>query len=43
MTTVHNLGFPRIGARRELKFALEAYWKGELSRDGGEDVYHMAI
>ncbi|TFW16593.1 5-methyltetrahydropteroyltriglutamate--homocysteine S-methyltransferase [Duganella callida] len=33
MTTVHNLGFPRIGARRELKFALEAYWKGESSRD----------
>ena len=33
MTTVHNLGFPRIGARRELKFALEAYWRGESSRD----------
>ncbi|WBU53354.1 5-methyltetrahydropteroyltriglutamate--homocysteine S-methyltransferase [Paracoccus sp. SCSIO 75233] len=24
-----NLGFPRIGARRELKKAVEAYWKGE--------------
>lgn len=23
MTRIHNLGFPRIGARRELKFALE--------------------
>src|SRR5471030_172198 len=33
MTTVHNLGFPRIGAQRELKFALESYWKGESSRD----------
>nr|WP_315251644.1 5-methyltetrahydropteroyltriglutamate--homocysteine S-methyltransferase [uncultured Duganella sp.] len=33
MTTVHNLGFPRIGARRELKFALESYWKGASSRD----------
>ncbi|SHN18278.1 methionine synthase (B12-independent) [Duganella sacchari] len=32
MTIVHNLGFPRIGARRELKFAQEAYWKGESSR-----------
>jgi len=32
MTTIHNLGFPRIGARRELKFALESYWKGESSR-----------
>ncbi len=33
MTTLHNLGFPRIGARRELKFALESYWKGESSRE----------
>ncbi len=33
MTTTHNLGFPRIGAQRELKFALEAYWKGESTRD----------
>ncbi len=33
MVTTHNLGFPRIGARRELKFALEAYWKGQSSRD----------
>ncbi|MBP7453530.1 MAG: 5-methyltetrahydropteroyltriglutamate--homocysteine S-methyltransferase [Ottowia sp.] len=33
MTTIHNLGFPRIGAQRELKFALESYWKGESSRD----------
>ena len=33
MTTIHNLGFPRIGAKRELKFALESYWKGESSCD----------
>ena len=33
MATTHTLGFPRIGARRELKFALEAYWKGASSRD----------
>lgn len=26
---LHNLGFPRIGAHRELKFAVEAFWKGE--------------
>ena len=32
-TRTHNLGFPRIGARRELKFALESYWKGQSSRD----------
>ncbi len=31
MVTTHNLGFPRIGARRELKFAQEAFWKGQLS------------
>ena len=29
MTITHNLGFPRIGAQRELKKALESYWKGE--------------
>lgn len=28
MTVSANLGFPRIGVRRELKFALESYWKG---------------
>jgi len=33
MVTTHNLGFPRIGAKRELKFGLERYWKGDSSRD----------
>ncbi|AET93142.1 5-methyltetrahydropteroyltriglutamate--homocysteine S-methyltransferase [Burkholderia sp. YI23] len=33
MVTTHNLGFPRIGAQRELKFALESYWKSQSSRD----------
>ncbi len=33
MALTHNLGFPRIGAKRELKFALESYWKGESSID----------
>ncbi len=33
MAITHNLGFPRIGARRELKFALESYWKGQSSLD----------
>ena len=33
MTKIHNLGFPRIGAKRELKFGLEAYWKGQSGRD----------
>jgi len=31
MVRTHSLGFPRIGPRRELKFALEAYWRGEGS------------
>ena len=33
MVTTHNLGFPRIGAKRELKFALENYWKGASTQD----------
>ncbi|MDB5749908.1 MAG: 5-methyltetrahydropteroyltriglutamate--homocysteine S-methyltransferase [Ramlibacter sp.] len=33
MVQTHNLGFPRIGAKRELKFALESYWKGTSSRE----------
>jgi 5-methyltetrahydropteroyltriglutamate--homocysteine methyltransferase len=32
MTVSANLGFPRIGAHRELKFALESYWKGATSK-----------
>lgn len=34
MTIASNLGFPRIGRRRELKFALERYWAGELDEPG---------
>jgi hypothetical protein len=26
----HILGFPRIGAQRELKFALESFWRGDI-------------
>jgi len=33
MTTIHNLGFPRIGARRELKKCLEAYWREEINQE----------
>ena len=28
-----SLGFPRIGAKRELKTALEQFWKGNISKD----------
>lgn len=31
MALIHNLGFPRIGEERELKFALESFWKGQIS------------
>jgi len=34
----HILGFPRIGAHRELKFALEAHWRGETGEQALEEV-----
>lgn len=33
MVLATNLGFPRIGANRELKKAVEGYWKGQFSAD----------
>ena len=33
MATATNLGFPRIGAHRELKRAVEGYWKGDFTKD----------
>ncbi len=36
---VHTLGMPRMGAQRELKWALEAYWRGERS---AEDLLEVA-
>ena len=41
MPTIHNLGFPRIGKQRQLKFALESYWQGnsnqaELEQTGAD-------
>lgn len=38
MAITHNFGFPRIGAQRELKFALEAYWKGQSTAAELHDV-----
>ncbi len=32
MASTANLGFPRIGANRELKKAQESYWKGETTQ-----------
>ena len=33
MTVAHVLGVPRVGANRELKFAVEAYWKDTSNVD----------
>jgi len=38
MIRVHTLGFPRIGAQRELKFALERHWRGEIDAGALEAV-----
>lgn len=40
MALVHNLGFPRIGAKRELKFALEHFWRGESSEEALQHTAH---
>jgi 5-methyltetrahydropteroyltriglutamate--homocysteine methyltransferase len=37
MIKVHNLGFPRIGMRRELKHSLESYWSGRSSEEQLEE------
>lgn len=31
-TTTHILGYPRIGEKRELKFAQEKYWRGDIDQ-----------
>jgi len=31
MAKLHHLGFPRIGKQRQLKFALEKFWAGDIS------------
>ena len=37
-TTSHILGFPRVGAKRELKFAQERYWRKELAEQDLLDI-----
>ncbi|MEO6992999.1 MAG: hypothetical protein ABI273_05195, partial [Lacunisphaera sp.] len=34
----HTLGYPRIGEKRELKKATEAYWAGKITRTELEDT-----
>jgi 5-methyltetrahydropteroyltriglutamate--homocysteine methyltransferase len=38
MVLTANLGFPRVGADRELKRALERHWRGELDADALQAV-----
>ena len=38
MTTFHLSGFPRVGAKRELKFAQERYWRKELPEQDLLDI-----
>ena len=33
MAKAHLLGYPRVGAKRELKFALESFWRKESSSE----------
>ena len=32
MAKIHNLGFPRIGKKRELKYLLEDFWNDQISQ-----------
>ncbi|MDC2824716.1 5-methyltetrahydropteroyltriglutamate--homocysteine S-methyltransferase [Rodentibacter pneumotropicus] len=38
MATFHLSGFPRVGAKRELKFAQERYWRGEIAEQDLLDI-----
>ncbi len=40
MILTHTLGFPRLGSKRELKWALERYWKGESDFAALADTAH---
>ncbi|HIE40503.1 MAG TPA: 5-methyltetrahydropteroyltriglutamate--homocysteine S-methyltransferase [Thiomicrorhabdus sp.] len=35
---IHNLGYPRIGDKRQLKFALESYWSGKSTLNDLENT-----
>ncbi|MDP2570775.1 5-methyltetrahydropteroyltriglutamate--homocysteine S-methyltransferase [Vibrio penaeicida] len=37
-TKTHILGYPRVGEKRELKFAQEKYWRGEISQQELKEV-----
>ncbi len=37
----HNLGYPRIGSKRELKRACEKYWAGKITKEELEETAHQ--
>ena len=39
MIQVASIGYPRIGPKRELKKALEQFWKGEIQE---QDLHNVA-
>jgi 5-methyltetrahydropteroyltriglutamate--homocysteine methyltransferase len=41
MTLATNLGFPRLGAQRELKWAVEKYWSGKISQAEVENTARL--
>ncbi|KAL2945579.1 5-methyltetrahydropteroyltriglutamate--homocysteine methyltransferase 2 [Bienertia sinuspersici] len=36
----HIVGYPRMGPKRELKFALESFWDGKINADELQNVAH---
>ena len=38
MIKVATIGYPRIGPKRELKKALEQFWKGEIQENELQNV-----
>ncbi|MGB5445194.1 MAG: 5-methyltetrahydropteroyltriglutamate--homocysteine S-methyltransferase [Psychromonas sp.] len=38
MVQLHHLGFPRIGNKRQLKFAQESFWKGQITEATLQDT-----
>lgn len=40
MTLAHQLGFPRIGARRQLKSAVEQYWQNKIDQNDLTEIGH---
>lgn len=41
ISIAHTLGYPRIGEKRELKKATEAYWQGKITRTELEETGRM--